>query len=75
MMHNLINIHHTVKSNDQFHWTDSHSVICTPAVSTILFRVKTHALQAPMIVNVTSERIPTHPGIQVRELVKGCSKS
>ena len=32
----------------------------------ILFRLLKHALQAPMGVNVTSEMIPTHPGIKVK---------
>ena len=27
---------------------------------------RSHALKAPMRVNVTSERIPTHPGIKVK---------
>ena len=45
--------------------------MCTPAVRAILFKLLTHALQAPMRVsvtrvNVTSERIPTHPGIKVK---------
>ena len=40
--------------------------MCTPAVHAILFKLLTHALQAPMRVNVTSEWIPTHPGIQVK---------
>ena len=41
-------------------------ILCTPAVRAILFKRLTHALQAPMRVNVTSERIPTHPGIKVK---------
>ena len=40
--------------------------MCTPAVRAMLFKLLTHALQAPMRVNVTSERIPTHPGIMVK---------
>ena len=40
--------------------------MCTPAVCAILFKLLTHALQAPMRVNVTSERNPTHPGIKVK---------
>ena len=35
------------------------------AVRAILFKLLAHALQAPMRVNVTSERILTHPGIKV----------
>ena len=46
--------------------TDSYNIICTPAVRAILFKLLIHALQAPMRVNVTSERIPTHPGIKVK---------
>ena len=30
------------------------------------FKLLTHALEAPMRVNVTSERILTHPGIKVK---------
>ena len=37
--------------------------MCTPAVRAILFKLLTHALKARMTVNATSERIPTHPGI------------
>ena len=40
--------------------------MCTPAVRAILFKLLTNALQAPMRVNVTSKRIPTHPGIKVK---------
>ena len=40
--------------------------MCTPAVRAILFKLLTHALQAPMRVNVMSERIPTHQGIKVK---------
>ena len=40
--------------------------MCTPAVPAMLFKLLKHALQAPMRVNVTSERIPTHPGIKVK---------
>ena len=39
--------------------------MCTPAVRAILLKLLTHALQAPMRVNVTSERVPTRPGIKV----------
>ena len=39
--------------------------MCTPAVRTILFKLLTHALQAPIRVNVTSERIPILSGIKV----------
>ena len=41
-------------------------MLCTPAVRAIRFKRLTHALQAPMRVNVTSEKIPTHPGIKVK---------
>ena len=37
-------------------WTDSYNIMCTPAVRAILFKLLTHALQAPMRVNVMSER-------------------
>ena len=47
-------------------WTDSYNIMCTPAVRAILFKLLTHALQASMRVNVTSERIPTHPVIKVK---------
>ena len=47
-------------------WADSCNIMCTPGVRAILFKLLTHALQAPMRVNVTSERIPTHPGIKVK---------
>ena len=40
--------------------------MCTPSVRAIVFKLLTHALKAPMRVNVTSERIPTHPGIKVK---------
>ena len=40
--------------------------MCTPAVRASLFKLLTHALQEPMRVNVTSERILTHPGIKVK---------
>ena len=46
--------------------TDSYNIMCTAAVCAILFKLLTHALQAPMRVNVTSERIPTHLGIKVK---------
>ena len=39
----------------------THTTLCA-----ILFKLLTHALQAPMRVNVTSERIPTYPGIKVK---------
>ena len=39
--------------------------MCKPAVREILFKLLTHALQAAMRVNVTSERIQTHSGIKV----------
>ena len=47
-------------------WTDSYNIMCTPAVRAILFKLLTHALQAPKRENVTSEVIPTHPGIEVK---------
>ena len=37
-------------------WTDSYNIMCTPAVRAILFKLLTHALQAPMRVNVMSDR-------------------
>ena len=40
--------------------------MCTPAIHAILFKLLTHALQAPMRVNFMSEMIPTHPGIKVK---------
>ena len=40
--------------------------MCTPAVLAILFKLLTHALQAPMRENVTSERIKTYPGIKIK---------
>ena len=40
--------------------------MCTPAVRAILIKPLTHALQAPMRVNVTSVGIPTNPGIMVK---------
>ena len=40
--------------------------MCTPAVRSKLLKLLTHALHAPMRVNVTSERIPTHPGIKIK---------
>ena len=46
--------------------TNAYNIMCTPAVRAILFKLLTHALQAPMRVNVTSKRIPTHPGINVK---------
>ena len=57
---------------------DTPNIMNTPAVRAVLFKLLTHALQAPMRVNVTSERIPRHSGIKVikvREIVKGCSQS
>ena len=50
----------------------THTVLCAPlrfvppAVRAILFKLLTHALQAPMRVNVTSERILTYPGLKVK---------
>ena len=44
--------------------------MCTPAVRAILFKLLTHALQAPMRVNVTSDRLPTHPEIKVKVIEK-----
>ena len=37
-------------------WTDSYSIMCTPAVHVILFKLLNHVLQASMRVNVTSEK-------------------
>ena len=39
--------------------------MCTRAVRAVLFKLLTHALQALMRV-ITSERIPTHPGLKVK---------
>ena len=70
MMHNLIK---SVRSyfTDRLRgrtdgWTDSYNIMCTHAVRAILFKLLAHALHAPMRVNVTSVRIPTHPGIKVK---------
>ena len=52
-------------------WTHT---MCTPAVRAVLFKLLKHDLQAPMRVNVTSERIPGNLG-KVREIVKGCFQS
>ena len=41
-------------------WTDSYSIMCTPAVRVILFKLLNDVLRAPMRVNVTSEKIPRH---------------
>ena len=43
----------------------THTTLCAPSIRAILFELLVHALQAPMRMNVTSERIPTHPGIKV----------
>ena len=44
-------------------WMDSYSIMCTSAARAILFK---NALKAPLRVNVTSEKIQTHPGIKVK---------
>ena len=66
MMHNLIKRVMSYFTGRTDGWTDSYNIMYTPAVRAILFKLLTHALQAPMRVNVTSERIPTHLGIKVK---------
>ena len=72
MMHNLIKIVMSYFTDwlrgRTDGWTDSYNNMCTPAVRAILFTFLTHALQAPIKVNVTSERIPTHPGIKLKSV-------
>ena len=57
MMHNLIKLHHVVKIHEQLQRTYKRTDVltqrleCTPVGRSILFRLSTHALQAPMRVN------------------------
>ena len=44
----------------------THTTVCAHLRFVQYYLILTHALQAPIRVNATSERIPTHPVIKVK---------